>query len=438
MEFREFFSEAKDSITIIGTNPLIPHLERSAEFFSDILNLQQKLTLKILYESDLDNFNQSLCYNSKYTKDPTSYAILQTHRNRISGTFEKPGLYEEIGDALEGNVNKKELLQNVFIRQQNLRISINIIQVDNKIWISIPTFYLPKIDSYVMVEENDKKYEELKNYIRFCFDEDAGGAYLSKTKDELIWVYDTEKLPRGIFPRSSFYTTSYGRYVVWVFVFNQKGELLLHKRSETTKDNRGLWDKSIGGHVDLADASTSITARRELVEEMFLPEAEFTQHFKADIGDIIDFGEWRPQKISERYFGEAFKALGPADWIMFRATDKKGLPLTINRVSNRLITENDKVINKKTVFYSDVFFIIAPRGQLDTDEQMKASLELSEKRGVASDHKLISIQGLKDWISDSENKGEEKQLFTDDLLFINDSHVGLLEGFSEFIKYLFK
>ena len=87
-------------------------------------------------------------------------------------------------------------------------------------------------------------------------------------------------MARGIFPRAAFSTTRYARYSVWGPVFNHNGQMLLQRRSPTTNDNLRLWDEATGGHEDLRDSSTSITAKRELVEEMYLPRAEFTRHMR--------------------------------------------------------------------------------------------------------------------------------------------------------------
>jgi hypothetical protein len=203
------------------------------------------------------------------------------------------------------------------------------------------------------------------------------------------------------------------------------------------KDGRGLWDKSIGGHVDLLDSSTSLTAERELVEEMFLPKAEYTQFLRADLGDIIHFGEWNPKKRPERAFRGAFAGLAESDWVMFRAVDANGDPLTIKRVSDRRIHDDDgKVSIKRTIFKSDIYLFIAPSGYLDTHEQMKTLLSHAEKSGAAEDHKLVTVEGLHQWIAETENQGKDRETFTDDLLFINIQYRELLEGFSEFLKFL--
>jgi len=205
-----------------------------------------------------------------------------------------------------------------------------------------------------------------------------------------------------------------------------------------TKDGRGLWDKSIGGHVDLSDRSTYITAQRELVEELFLPQAEYSKYIEAKLGDIINFGDWNLGKRLESSFKTAFEGLQSHDWIMFRATNEKGLPLTVTRISKRRMhDENDNIFFKPTIFMSDVYLFIAPPDYLDTESQMKRLLSIAEKTGAANDHRLVSIGELRSWIQEKESDGVHFNTFTDDLIHISLRHRDLLEKFVEFIRYIF-
>jgi hypothetical protein len=96
MEFQDFFKEAKSTIKIIGTNSLIPHLEKSADFFQNLLILNKDLQITILCESDNENFNQSLCTDTESSERRLSFASLSVHRDRIIGTGKNDGLVEEI------------------------------------------------------------------------------------------------------------------------------------------------------------------------------------------------------------------------------------------------------------------------------------------------------------------------------------------------------
>ena len=226
---------------------------------------------------------------------------------------------------------------------------------------------------------------------------------------------------------------------VWAFVFNRKGQLLLHQRSASTKDNRLLWDKSVGGHVDLRDTSTSVTAKRELVEELLLPEAEYTRYVRADLGDIVDFGEWNPRKRPERYLRDAFLGLDSNDWILFRATDQAGSPLTVTRISLRRIHDADgSVATKSAMFTGDIYFFIAPAGYMDSDEQMKSLVHLAEETGAARDHRLVTLDELRKWIGEAVEGGFAEEVFTDDLSYMCMSYNDALAGFAAFVESAFR
>lgn len=437
MELKDFLREAKLSLKIIGTNALIPQLEQNARLLADLLLLNKDLRIIILCESDNENFSQSLCIDTDFSHKRLSFTSLNVHRSRILGTSKKNDLIQEIRELLKDESQCEEILKRIQIRQVNLRLPVNIIETDGKIWCCIIMNSAAGPDDYFSVEDNKKLKENLLEFIDFYINPQKGAIYLSQPGEELIQLYDYKKYPRGIFPRACFYTTEFSRYSIWGFIFNRKGELLLHQRSMNTKDGRGLWDKSIGGHVDLLDSSTSITAERELVEEMFLPQAEYTKFLRADLGDIIHFGDWNLQKRPERSFRGALAGLSDSDWVMFRAVDANGDPLTITRVSDRRIHEDDgKISIKRTVFITDVYLFIAPVNYLDTKEQMKKLLAHAEESGAAQDHKLIEIEELRKWIEESEKNEKDRETFTDDLLFINLQHRDLISGFSEFTKFI--
>lgn len=435
-KFESYLKDAEKNITIIGTNSLIPLLENSGEFFSDLLKVHKDLKLTILFESDNENFNQSLCLNFKESKNRQSYEKLNSHRDRIKGRNENSGLKFQILKNIDSK-SKPEFESRIRIFQSNLRLPINIIRKDETAIFCHITTYLPTFADY-LEPFSDEHLNQLLEYSEFYTANSKGGKYLSKPREELIQLYDKDEFPRGIFPRKAFYTTEFKRYSIWGFIFNRKGELLLHQRSHNTKDNRELWDKSIGGHVDIRDASSVVTAKRELVEELFLPEDEQTKYMRAELGDIINYGDWNLIKKGEYTFIESFQALGKSDWILFSATDENDDQLKVSRISERKFNYSDTDVKvRKTIFMSDVYFFIAPEDYLDTEEQMKELVKLSEKTGAANDHKLVAIDALSDWIEELEAKGSEKDVFTDDLLYINVELKPLLEKFSEFVKYVF-
>ncbi len=447
MKFEELFGKPKESITIIGVSPLMPLLEDSARFFADMMTLSPNLKVTILCESDSELFNQSLCTDTDFSPDRASFAALTLHRDRIIGRTEKDGLKAALAVSLKNNKDRDSILDRFTVKQANLRLPVNMVAADDRLLISITTHRRPTIDSYFSVDQYPSLRDELRQFVDFYNDMDKGGKYLSKPGEELIQLYDRKGYPRGIFPRACFYTTGFERYSIWGFVFNRNGQLLLHQRGKKATDGRLLWDKSVGGHVDLRDSSTYITAQRELVEELFLPQAEYSKYMRADLGDIVHFGDWNTAKRPEHAAKEEILGLGQADWAMFRATDDDGSPLTVTRVSERRITvDKDKTkrgsgnkketVTRKTVFRSDVYLFVAPPDYLRTEREMKELFRVAEEEGAANDHRLLTIEELRSWIAEEEKKGKAAEVFTDDILYINLEYRDLLERFSEFVKLL--
>ena len=407
----------QEHLTIIGVNPIVQEITNNPQLLFDLLNTTN-VKIAMIYESETENFNQSL-FRVKDLKDRTlDFDRLETYRSRLlggkKGRKNTAGLVEDILRFCESNEKKKNMRNRIRLLQNNLRQFVNIIWADDVIWYCFTTLGLPDLSMYRKITKDidSELYNQLENYVNFLLDENTGGKYLSKPDDELIELYDMKDIPRGIYPRKAFYTTNFQRYSIWAFIFNRKGEVLLQQRSPITADNRGLWDKSAGGHVDLLDSSTIITAKRELVEELFLPEAEFSKYMSADLGDIVDFGEWNIEKRPEKSLRDEFDGLEPADWVVFRATDSDGEPLTVKRKSPRimyvkdeedgkyipLVDDNGEVLkwnNGKirykehvetwhTRFISDVFLFIAPDGYIDTEEQINDLMGVAEKAGAQS------------------------------------------------------
>ncbi len=458
---------AQEKLIIVGVNPIIQEITENPLMFYDILRSCEKLNITLIYENETENFNQSLFYTKGISKNKMDFDKLQTYRSRLiggkKGRKNTAGFVEDILKYCDDKEIQADMRKRIKLLQNNLRSFVNLIMADDVIWYCFTTLDLPQLSMYRKVTENsdEELYKQLENYVNFLMDEKTGGKYMSKPDDELIELYDMRDMPRGIYPRKAFYTTNFQRYSVWAFIFNRKGELLLQQRSPYTADNRELWDKSAGGHVDLKDSSTIITAKRELVEELFLPEAEFSKYMSAELGDIVDFGEWNIEKRPEKNFRNEFDGLAPADWIVFRATTKDGDPMTVQRKSPRimhvkdkdkngnLITLKDKdgkeILGKNgkqvyqehkeiwyTRFISDVFLFIAPEGYIDSQEEIEELMGIAEEKGAQCAHRLTTIEEL---IEDVEANPDK---YTDDMVYMCSEEKWLLVEFAESIKYIFR
>ena len=84
---------------------------------------------------------------------------------------------------------------------------------------------------------------------------------------ELFSVVDEEDRVTGEKPRSEVHGNNLRHRAVHLFIFNQRGDLFLQKRSPWKDRHPLLWDSSAAGHVE-AGEDYDETARRELQEEL--------------------------------------------------------------------------------------------------------------------------------------------------------------------------
>ena len=84
---------------------------------------------------------------------------------------------------------------------------------------------------------------------------------------ELLNVYDAEGAVVGALPRDEAKRSGLAVGAVNILLANADGQVLLQRRA-SDKENGGLWDKSVGGHV-LAGEGFDQTAVREAGEELF-------------------------------------------------------------------------------------------------------------------------------------------------------------------------
>lgn len=493
-------------VRILGANPFVETLVNPQ--FN--INLRRRLEtlfkedpakkgfFKMYMESEQEDFYQQLTdnrgktnYKMQYTdkkarlfgKEQANYesALLTDVVNRIERHYRDEG--EKVPEGL-----LKFVQENIIVRQLNLRMPYFAIAIDEDVWYCPLSLNVPDLSAMIYLDDqNVPGYKAIKSEIirYFIFletsDEDAktnnfkadmgGKKFTSKPDAELIEAYDeiTDKRV-AIFDRKAFLTLEYKRASIWGFIFNRKGQLLLQKRGNNSADNRGMWDKSTGGHVDLTDASTVETAKREFIEEVYTKDGEFSKYNTSKTEMIVDFGEWRRALRDDETFIEAFSPFTGKDKhiIMFRAfveADKR--PLTVDRDSMREITtfkkdakgedakdKNGNKIpasakNKPTRFRSDVFFFITAENEIDTDEQMKKTfMEYESKESVVEGHRLIDIAKLRDEVFEyAENKdkidanaqnGEEPDRYTDDMVHIIKNYWGYLTEFSSFVKDTFE
>lgn len=424
MNLLEKITQANNEITIVGVLPIEEFLITNNRIVAEKLVKIENFRLVILHESESDLFIRSLYFDTKHSSKRISFKELVnkiSRIKRIGKTFmfvNEPETQKMMEDPQKGKIR---------ILQLNLKHSIYIIKIDGDIYTAPVLLEIPKLEDYKL-ETDANILNSIFNYLEFVTDKKKGGIYQSDPDDEMIEMYDREDIPRGIFPRKAFYNTEFQRYSVWVFVFNRKGQLMLHQRSKTAKDNAGLWDKSAGGHVDIKDRSSADSAERELIEEMYLSNAEYTKYLKGDTKDLINLGEWVPLKREEEQVLNLLKRMDYDDWGYFF------LKPPIKRTSKRRFTsDRNQPIFRETKFISDIFFFVSPEDEIKDEESLKRIIS-----SAAKERKLIEISELLDWIDEEKERGTADNTFTDDLLYTADNYKNELIGFSDYIKQIFK
>ena len=109
-------------------------------------------------------------------------------------------------------------------------------------------------------------------------------------------VYDLDRRPTGlILPRGQAHTPELCQVVIHVCLFNEKGEMLIQRRSMEKRGYPGYWDVSVGGGVLAGDGSRAAAmreVREELGVEVSIPgPAAVTLAFEGGYDDYF-LAEW--------------------------------------------------------------------------------------------------------------------------------------------------
>lgn len=106
---------------------------------------------------------------------------------------------------------------------------------------------------------------------------------------ELIDIYDPSGKKIGTAERSKAHgDNTLLHRAAHVLVFSADGRLLLQKRAVTKRIQPGKWDASVGGHLGIGEDYLT-GARRELAEELGLPESTPLEHlFDVEIRNEIE------------------------------------------------------------------------------------------------------------------------------------------------------
>lgn len=85
---------------------------------------------------------------------------------------------------------------------------------------------------------------------------------------ELLDVFDENNKPTGqVLDRGEVHRLGLWHRTAHIFFVNSKNEILLQQRSQQVKQNPGMWDVSVAGHIT-SRMSPIITALKEIWEEL--------------------------------------------------------------------------------------------------------------------------------------------------------------------------
>lgn len=189
-------------------------------------------------------------------------------------------------------------------------IPIQMLRVDGVLYATLnplPEFeakeFLYVGNSNLTDEEDVNRFAKYEEYARY-FDVYLNSHYTTEetkkgNKKEVIYNYSFDHAVVGQMPRDSFYGSDNYKLVMWALVFDRQGRILIHKRSNNAKDNQGMWDKSVGGHIAIKDKDTIVGASREIAEELYSVEEEEQGHTRkngwsnVNKDNIIYLGKWK-------------------------------------------------------------------------------------------------------------------------------------------------
>ena len=421
----EILSTAEKQVSFLGVVAIDADWELLAEQWGSKLRDNPDFKIKVLCESDNMLFSKSFTHDTDLASKRRSFQDLKFVRDRA---FDLKELLLSAG-APEDVIFVPEKPR-VDIEIIHLQIPVSVVKVDGRTFMSL---WLHEVWSeFEEVEKDNPWMNQVDSYIQTYFNQYLGRKYSCKPEDEILELFDHQRIPRGIYPRESFYDTDYSQLVVWAFIFDRKGRLLIHRRSKNASDNQEMWDKSVGGHVDFeTDRDTTSAVIREVIEELFSEEmkeskVDFTPWWAVSDAEMVYLGDWRPSKRQRYPFNEinGFRS----EWAYFR------LPSYSQRIYSPRALPDGRVLRLRVI--PDVFlFITGPKLNDESIGELKNSM-----------FKLIELSELKNAMDKAFRNEEvpgfdEKPIpqFTPDLTNIMTGELrDNLEEFSQYIKKYIK
>ncbi len=404
-------------VTIVGTLPFADPDSWQAVCEALFTRMDSvDLQCQVIGESDNALFQHSLRTDTPYLSDTLAERIAFTQLKLQRGIVRK-------------EVEKAD--RSGSFRLSTLPLPLYVVQADNSLWYLPVTGANDKLALYRKLDSGDPWYGMVSSMMSQLLDEERDGRYLVAPEKELLELFDQDSIPRGIYPRDCFYNSDHYQFVVWAFVFSRNGKLLIHQRSKNAKDNQGMWDKSVGGHVDFKkERSSADAASRELIEELFTKEKDQqTGHeyslLSEDVSKTLFLGNWRPSagadSLNQISALERGTAQGEEPWVFFQIPGG-----TIKHNTPRKMPDDKGGGVRKLRVLADVFIFIANTA---LDESSFGELENSL-------YKLVSPSQLKSWSELGHDDKNKEFKVTPDLEYILSGKLrDTLAEVSQLIQY---
>ena len=380
----EIICEAEPNLSyasLISSNKRISGENRSYDIGS-FINLKNEPSLKL---------REFLIQNNCKHLEPESDAIESFIKSKPDS--EK---IEILSAIKNGTYDMSQFKQCFSLRTSYLNIPIPVINIDDDYYITQSLTKFCHQTKFELINEDNIWYEEYHKYFHVYFDAPLGTKKYSTeitkkdNRTEVILMYNNQRHLLGQLPRDSFLGTTKVKVVVWGMLFTRDGRVLIHQRGKNAKDNQGLWDKSIGGHVDMEKdvVDTVKAAAREMLEELYKVEAAGQgahtkiENMEPNADKPIFLGEWRPEI---RYTFPFSEISSQKDEIFFFRMDYSFSKEVVD--SPRLLPDGNEVPVR---VFADVYAFVMPESfnAIDLKNSKYAILELYELSDAYQDGTL--------------------------------------------------
>lgn len=357
-------------------------------------------------------------------------------------------------DKLEQYNKNLKYRQRLFIKNCYMPIPIPMIKIDDDLFISQGLTCFSSLNSFqfigsigdsgvqgkdVLVNNKDgqvveKDYkshwiaEYKKYYDKYFVESDGAQKYATEETEkgdrkEVIDIFNEDRVRIGSGPRDAFLSNmAIVKLVVWAFIFTRDGKMLIHQRSLNAKDNRGLWDKSVGGHVSVEDFDTVESVKREIIEELYTVEKEgqgghddrkFT---RADLASIIYLGDWDPR----RYPKLKEIKLNPQDYYTFSLYSDHDRRKSVTK-TERVLPDGERVEAK--CFVDAYLSIVSEKFDVKELKNSKFALITPQELQYCVQHKKAGFT-IRDGVRYYDKDAEEKDFnVTFDLRNLVDNEI---------------